>query len=361
MGEQNNSTLANIPFTQHEAISVLRTAGLHNPLRVVLLIRNVIEFLELDLGNMTILTEAASGPYVVTPVIAVLAGAKRVVAVTRNSRYATVAEVVRQTRALEMLCGVEGRIDIVEADAPPHAVLAEADIVTNLGFVRPLDRATVQAMRCGAAVPLMCEAWEMRPSDVDIVACQGYGIAVAGTNEDFPGIDVFHYSGWLAVSLLLGAGIELHKSRVIVVGSDKFASVIYKHLMSIGVDAVLMQTLRADAVDGVDAILVADYMRDEEIIGADGDIASADLARLSPGITVVQFAGRVDLDGLCACDVHVYPGELLPAHRMVRTLAGIGPRPVIELHAAGLKVGQMLTRPDRASNAKYAPLLQRIC
>jgi len=45
----------------------------------------------------------------------------------------------------------------------------------------------------------------------------------------------------------------------------------------------------------------------------------------------------------------------------VRTLAGVGPRPVIELHAAGLKVGQMLARPEQASNAKYAALLQRIC
>jgi len=355
-----NDWEAGIEKTQHEAVSVLQKAGLQNPQRVVRLIRDTIEYLELDLRELTVLTEAASGPYVVTPVIAALAGANRVVAMTRNSRYATMAEVTCQTSALELLCGIEGRVDLIDADNLPPAVLAKADIVTNLGFVRPLNRAKLQAMRRGAVIPLMCEAWEIRPSDVDVAACQEHGIVVAGTNEDFPGVDVFHYSGWLASSLLLGAGIEMHKSRIIVAGSDKFASVIHKHLVNIGVDAVLMKTLRADAIVGVDAILVADYTRDEEIIGAGGDIVSADLARLAPGITVVQFAGRVDLDGLRALGVNVYPGEKLPSHRMVRTLAEIGPRPVIELHAAGLKVGQMLARPGQAPNVKYAALVQSI-
>ena len=60
-------------------IAVLRRGGIANPLRVVKLIRDTIEFLKLDLSGLVVLTEAASGPFVVTPVVAAAAGAERVI------------------------------------------------------------------------------------------------------------------------------------------------------------------------------------------------------------------------------------------------------------------------------------------
>jgi hypothetical protein len=38
----------------------------------------------------------------------------------------------------------------------------------------------------------------------------------------------------------------------------------------------------------------------------------------------------------------VHPGVALEPHRMAHTLATLGPRPIVELHAVGLKVGQLL-------------------
>ena len=49
-------------------------------------------------------------------------------------------------------------------DAAP---LEDADIVTNSGHLRPLDEEAVGRMKPGAAIPLMYEAWELRPDDVD--------------------------------------------------------------------------------------------------------------------------------------------------------------------------------------------------
>ena len=50
-----------------------------NPLRLVRLMRQAVARCELDLSGAVVLTEAASGAYVVTPVLAALAGAARVV------------------------------------------------------------------------------------------------------------------------------------------------------------------------------------------------------------------------------------------------------------------------------------------
>ncbi|MCH7612988.1 MAG: hypothetical protein IIB45_06465, partial [Candidatus Marinimicrobia bacterium] len=173
---------------------------------------------------MTILTEAASGPYVVTPVIAIMAGAERVLALTSESSYGSTEDVNAQTRALEALCGVEGSIEIHTQRSPD--LFYQADIVTNLGFVRPIDAEAVEVMRPTAVIHLMCESWEFREGDVDLNACRRNGIRVVGTNEDHPGLDVFDYSGWLCIKMLLEAQIEIHKSQILLVGSDKFGRVI---------------------------------------------------------------------------------------------------------------------------------------
>ena len=67
-----------------------------NPHRLITLIQQSIHRCELQLDNLTVLTEAATGAYVVTPVIAAMAGAKKVFAITQSSRYGTIEEVKAQ-------------------------------------------------------------------------------------------------------------------------------------------------------------------------------------------------------------------------------------------------------------------------
>ncbi len=338
-------------------ISILRGAGIRNPQRMEKLIRETIGFLKLDLGGLTVLTEAASGPYVVTPVIAAMAGAKKVSALTRGSKYATTEEVVAQTRALESVCGVAGRVEIF-TERPPE-LFEGADIVTNLGFVRPLDRQAVGRLKRGAVIPLMCEAWETRPGDIDIEACREYGIPVAGTNEDFPGLDVFSYSGPLCMKMLFEAQVEVHKSAVAVVGSDKFAPVIARHLRQNNISVKLSPRLKLSEMRDVDAVVIADYTRESAVIGEDGDVTAEAFANTAPAATIIQFAGRMDVRGLLSQGVHVYPGIDLPAFRMARTLADLGPRPVVELHAAGLKVGAILHGGGEAESL-FVSLIQKL-
>ncbi len=330
---------------RHWAVETLRQGGIANPARLAKLIRDAISFLELDLSGLTVLTEAASGPYVVTPVIAALAGAERVLALTHDSRHASAEAVIAQTRALEALCGVEGSVEIYTQRSLD--LFAQADIVTNLGFVRPIDAKAVAAMKSTAVVPLMCEAWESRPGDVDLEACRRKGILVLGTNEDYPGLEVFAYSGWLCLKMLFDAQIEVYKSKIVVISSDKFGPVIEQQLVRSGALVDLMDTLRGiseQELAGADAVVVADYTRDEMIIGPEGDLTAANLATMAPGAAVIQFAGRVDVPSLIKCGILVYPGVALGPHRMAKTLAELGGRPVVELHAGGLKVGQALAR-----------------
>src|SRR5262249_30675931 len=77
--------------------------GFH-PGRLHRLIIDALAQTRLRLERRTVLTEAASGAYVVTPVLAALAGA-RVQAFTRTTPYGTFDEVVAATRALAERAG----------------------------------------------------------------------------------------------------------------------------------------------------------------------------------------------------------------------------------------------------------------
>ncbi|MBK9091436.1 MAG: hypothetical protein IPM84_01380 [Anaerolineae bacterium] len=347
-----------------EAVELLRKAGLANPVRLVKLIRDTISFFELNLTDITVLTEAASGPYVVTPVIAALAGAQRVIAVTRDSPFATVNEVIAQTRAFEILCGVSNAVEIHARRTPD--LFAEADIVTNLGFVRPIDAEAVAAMRQTAVVSLMCEAWEFRPGDVDLEACRARGIPIVATNEDFPGLEVFDYSGWLCLKMLFEVQIEIHKSKIIVISTDKFGRVIERQLTKAGATATMTASLK-DTMDidlaAVDALVIADYTRSDWIIGPDGDMTADMIAKINPSAVIIQFAGCIDVPGLQRNGILVYPASQLTPHRMAHTLAWLGPRPVVELHTAGLKAATSLKRMSKqeiASDSKYDDLTQLV-
>ena len=325
------------------AIEILKKAGIANPLRLAQLIRTTIEQLMLDLSDLAIMTEAASGPFVVTPVIAKLAGGKRVMALTRDSEYASTDEVIEQTQALESLCGIEGGVEVYQRRS--LELFSHADIVTNLGFVRPIDGEAVGVMKPTAVVSLMCEPWEVRHQDVDLKACRRKGIAFLGTNEDYPPIEVFTYSAWLCLKMLFAAQIEVFKSKVLVVGGDKFASVITRQFKNCGVWARNVPHLR-DTVNlqEIDALVIADYSRKDMIIGPQGDLTASELADRAPGLTIIQFAGHIDLRTLDALGVHVYPDIALGPSRMAKTLAELGAKPVIELHGLGLKVGEVLAR-----------------
>ena len=192
--------------------------------RLVRLAKASVADMRIDLDGAVVVTEAATGAYAVTPIIAALAGARQVYGFTRSTAHGSVADVVRQTRELAVEAGVLDRIE-VRTDRP-ISVIDEADVVTNSGHVRPLDHAVISRMRPGAALPLMFESWEIQAGRFDLALDEAVarGIRVAGTNERHPLVDVFSYLGTMAVKLLFDAGTAVRNTRIVVACDNPFAS-----------------------------------------------------------------------------------------------------------------------------------------
>jgi hypothetical protein len=322
--------------------------GIENPSRVRRLIEDSIDSLKLDLSGFTVFTEAASRNYVVTSIIAAMSGAK-VYALTADSPYGYAKDVKDLTYAFAKFCNVRDSIEVI-FEKNVNAI-ASADIVTNLGFVRPIDASFVGMMKELAVVSYMYEAWEYRQEDVDIAACRSKNIPVMATNEEI-GNSVFSFCGNLCLKMLFQSEIEVYESRIAVVSRDKFGRVIEKYLKAIGSDVHLIADLRSEDaknhLDDIDALVVADYNEKGVLVGSDNaQISAANLRKLSEKVSIIQFAGDVDIEELNRFQIPYYPSKRVGKNRMGMTLADLGPKPVIELHSAGLKVGEALARARR--------------
>jgi hypothetical protein len=338
--------------------------------RVRMLIGEIIERLSLDLRGLVVLTEMGSGPYLYTPMIAALAGVSRVIALIKDSRYGTFEEISSHGQRIADLWGVRDQIEF--PDSLRSDLIYQADIVTNLGFLRPIDAEFVSQMKPGAVVPYMREAWEYRPGDVDLQACRRHNIPIMGTNESARDLDIFSYSGLLALKMLFDAGLEVKDDHVLLISNDKFGDTIEQSLTAC--DAVVHRATTRNEADisqmtRLDAVLVATFSLDEIIIGSDGWLKAEELKSVHPACIVISFAGNLDVESLTVQGIRCHPAVSAGAYRMTHTLGALGPKPVIDLHAAGLKVGELMWRELQVlKNAKHVerklavehPLCQQI-
>jgi hypothetical protein len=301
------------------------------------LVDEVVATLALDLRGKVVLTEAATGPFAVTASIAAVAGAQ-VEAVAADSPYGSFAEAAEATREVARVCGVEQKIRIASRAA---ADCGRADIVTNLGPLRPIDASFIARVKQGSVISLMYDAREARPGEIDLAACEERDIAVVGTNEDHPLVDVLRYSGHLVAKMLFEHHLEVLRSRIAVIGDNLFTPHIVGELHRLGAQVSAYRNweeLILEATMPLDAVVYIDYWNrsgnpdSKELLTGLGKMA---------GATLVQFVGGLEITPFVNAGWTMLPDRPLPPQRMWRTLADLGIRPVIELHAAGLKAAEM--------------------
>jgi len=319
--------------------------GLKNPYRVKDLIKKAIDFHKLDLNGLIVFTEAASRNYIVTPIIAAMAGAK-VYAIASDSKYGLSKDIEKFTYDFAEFCGIKDRIKIVFDKK--EEIISQANIVTNLGFVRPIDRNFVNMMNDTAVIPFMYEAWEYREGDVDLDACRFKGIPVLATNEDALGLEVFDYVGPLCIKMLFELEIEVLRSKIVIVSNNKFGEVIKKYLKKIGADVVLTNNLQSEEalrqLKDCDALIVAGFKNNETIIGKNGQLSAKKLVEASRKISVIQFSGDIKIEELEKYNIQYFPQQRIGKFRMGMTLAELGPKPIINLYCAGLKIGEIMAK-----------------
>ena len=324
-----------------------------SPARLRMLMKRALAETGLDMSGMTVLTEAATGAYAVTPVLAAMAGAKHVYAFTKPGRHGTVTDVKRETFEIAAPLDVADRIEILEKIS--HEVLHSVDIVTNSGHLRPLTAALIDQLRGDAVIALMFEAWEFRREDLDIEACARRKIPVVGVNERHPAIDVFSFLGPLAVKQLHDCGLAVLGSRIGLLCDNDFLAPLHTGLASLGANVKTFDSVAAVHPGAWDAFVVALQPTDAPRVGQ-GE--AAHLAACAPdGAVVVQFWGDIDRAVLAANGLAIWPAHSVGQGHMGILLSEIGPEPIIRLQTGGLRAAEWVRRGGAVTEDGFAQLV----
>ncbi len=325
-------------------------------------LKRQVDALQLDLKGKTVLTEAASGAYIVTPVLAALAGAS-VYAFSKTTRYGKVEEVFKLTRELANTFG-EVALDIHFVDTLEPEILAKADIITNSGHLRPLNEEMLSHARDGMVIPLMYEAWEWRDADMDIHYIRKRGFPVGATNERHPDIDVFNYLGDMALKQIFDSGICPYKNKFVLLCNNDFGPFIAKVLSRIcdGLAVIdkddHMDRYELDKIDWVggfpavkipakykdaEAVIFTAYPFDKNWIGENSPIEADQLVAELKDPYILRFCGDLDEKFLASSGIRCYPGHVHSGHMGILPSA-VGYDPIIRLQSGGLKAGELMLK-----------------
>jgi hypothetical protein len=309
-------------------------------LRVVKGVIQSLKDFDLNLSNLTVFTEAATGNYCTTPVIAALAGAQ-VNAIGRSSRFGSFDKTIYETEKLARYFGVIDKINIFEG--LDDIDLSICDIMTNTGFLRPITKDIINRLSPSCVIPLMYESWEFRKQDLDIFACRERGIKVYGTNESDHRLRTMSYIGYVALSHLLDFKLTpLSDCRIVILGCNPFTEPSLEVLEMAGYQCEVVNDYSEKIeLSSFDAVIFMEHEKDILLYGENGYIEPNDI---NEGVPLIHICGRIEIphdrDKLV-------PSRPAPFGYMSYTADYIDPTAVIDLHTAGLKVAEGLLKASQ--------------
>jgi hypothetical protein len=321
------------------------------------IIQKAINYFGLDLEGLTVFTELGSNDYLFTSITAALAGAEKVYAITRDSGFGTAEELIQKHKEICDEWGVPDVIEVVFDKKEEY--LSQSDIVTNSGFVRPIDHQTLEMMPEHAVVPLMWETWEYRPQELDLDYAIEKGILVAGTYEYF----LYTNNGFVVSKLLFEAGKGVYKDNILVIASGRIGRSISKFFAATSVEHsrivfddeysneekefIISPEVAIQNLAEFDAIVIAEHHHNVDLISDKGLLSPELISKENPDMQLIHICGSVDINDINNSGVQIYPDKPAAFGYMTTGAASLDSHAVLELNTAGLRVGEIMARLRR--------------
>jgi hypothetical protein len=329
--------------------------------KIIPIIKKTIKKLELDLDGLVVLTEAATGNWSFLPIIAAMANSKQVLCYTKTTKYGTSDQIKENFKNISKYLHLEKKIFVYST--LDKSIIKKADVVTNSGHLRPINKDFLKNLKKTSVISLMWEPWEFRNSDLDLKFCQKHGISILGTNEHNSIIDSMSYAGDLLEKIFQMTKINVKNKNVILIGENISSIYLYKKLISFGSTVNCISKLCKNEFKDLNANLIGSEITDKKIesfikksdliiictipikkkiIGGAYGLSVKKLKTLNPQIKILVYLGNIDYPQLKKMNFSCYPENEPHSGHMGWTADILGPKVTIETLALGLKTGQIL-------------------
>jgi len=333
-------------------------------------IQKLVTQLDLCLKGKTVLTEAATGLYAVTPWVAALAGAT-VYAYGKSSQHGS-WDVIKFEHLKWQNLFPKLKVCLIN-DLCPN-VISKADIITNSGHLRPLDRYKLQYAKEQLIIPLMFEDWELREEDIDLAYCKEKRISIVGTNERYEYVNVFDYLGEMVLHHMHKADICVTGNKFILYCNNHFGPYIADFLSNVcdklGVISINeMKELYPKKIEWLgnfphfeipemfkssDCVIISTSPFSKKWIGKNSHVEAKNLLQQLDNPYLLRFIGDIDEAELKYSNIPYFPNSLKTGH-MGSIPSDIGSDSIVKLQVGSLKASELALRGDFSH-----PLVQKI-
>ncbi|MFA6446576.1 MAG: hypothetical protein WCW14_05010 [Candidatus Paceibacterota bacterium] len=286
----------------------------------------------LDLSGLSVFCEYADGNYLFTGIAAAYARAKTV--------YFYYPSLTDQW-CMDVNKDVANFPDLKNVVVTNSRLwMAECDIITNSGLIRPIMAVDVLRMKDTAIIAFMMSKSQIRPSDIDIQACIDRGIELVETNEADCGI--LESMGFKLAKVLFEAGLSVWNDFYLLISTDEHSEYYESWLGRNGINYTKDCVVDLSTVD---AIIVADHSQSNYcFVGEKGWIDFDKIKIENPLIKVINISGNIDVKGLRDNGIDVYPNKIVPAGHSVVHGDYLGYKVSLEFFVASLKAAELAAR-----------------
>ncbi len=242
----------------------------------------------------------------------------------------------------------------------PH-VLSQIDVLIKGNKIKYLDEQIISSLKESCVIAVFPEFVDFNYiNGISLEDCSKYKIPVIALNEQDDNLMTDKYFANIITKRCYEAGLDIYKSKILLVGKGKTLDSSLNLLKSAGAFVYVANTDKTDCQQYIlkhladaDAVVIAQVpICTDYVIGKQGLITLEHILQINPEVKIVHFAGRIDTALLNKEKIKVVPGNINVNHVNVN-INELGIKAVSDIVAALMKsVESMSKAKNKTTNLK---------
>lgn len=232
-------------------------------------------------------------------------------------------------------------------------ILSEADILIKGGNLYRINDDLISSLKKGCVISVLPERMDFEQvNDIDPESCNINKIPVVVVKSDDETLSLHKYLAHYIVKELYQSGVDIFRSKVMLLGSGKALNEALSILKPIGATVYLADISNPESKEYVlkhlpelDTLIVADF--EQKIQNLHDIISVEDLTITNRDINLVHFAGKLDISALKLAKTNYFPTKISQSLPNVKLLK-LGQKTTVDLITASLKAGELLSKSRKS-------------
>jgi len=226
------------------------------------------------------------------------------------------------------------------------------NIVVKGGEINKIDSVFLNQLNKKAVITLFPENLDFTDTEnIDLEAFNKETASVIGIDPEDKSLNLYKYFSHIILKRCYEAGLDVYKSRVLLVGHGSLLDSSLQLLKAAGsivyscnIQSSIDQAFLLKRLPELDAIIVMDYPQSsKQVIGSKGNVSISDIVDLCPHVKIIHFSGKLEENSLNLGKIKCFPAKITQ-NSINLNIRELGENALVETAIACLKVADNLIK-----------------